>query len=64
MIGLSWLKNEIQIIKNGTVGECPFCGSKNTSFEKVIVKKDTGMGYMKVWCNTCNSSETIDRVQL
>ena len=61
---MSWLKNEVQVLEENTIGECPFCGSHDTSFEKTIIKKDSRMGYLKVWCNKCKSTETIDRIQL
>lgn len=50
-------------MEENTIGECPFCGSNDTSFEKVVIKEDSAMGYLKVWCNECKSSDTIDRVQ-
>ena len=61
---MSWLKNQMQVLEKNTIGECPFCGSDDTFFEKKIIKKDSSLGYLKVWCNQCKSSETIDRIQL
>lgn len=60
---MKWLENEKQVLETNTIGVCPICGSSDTFFEKKIIKKETGMGYLKVGCNRCKSTETIDRVK-
>lgn len=59
---MKWLKNLESLSKCGEVGPCPFCGSKNTSYN--ATKVDGTMGYVVVWCNECKKSRVISRANI
>ena len=55
---MKWNNNLCQIHKNGTVGECPYCGSVNTDY--AYAEKEEGRAYLDVWCNSCNEQVHVD----
>ncbi|MCL2057872.1 MAG: hypothetical protein FWH01_02275 [Oscillospiraceae bacterium] len=55
---MKWNNNLSILIKEGIVGECPFCKSNNTDY--TYIKKKSGRACLDIWCNDCSESEHVD----
>lgn len=61
-----WLKLLVQMTKNGYTTKdfiCPECGKK--CVESVYVGNSSKrIGYLPIWCNSCNYGIQISRVEI
>lgn len=59
---MKWLKNLENISKENTPGKCPYCGSLDTEYTAIRIKRN--MGYAVIWCNNCSNACNVSRVQI
>ena len=55
---MKWNDNLVQISKDGTVGDCPYCKSSNTDY--VFWENKNGRGSLNIWCNSCGERIHVD----
>lgn len=55
-----WLKNLENLAETKTIGECPYCKSKDTDYTLI---GDVGkMGFGVIWSNNCMNAYHISRI--
>ena len=57
-----WLKVAVQMVDGISPLTCPVCGKQTVEFA-YIGNKETRIGFLPIWCSTCNKGIHISRVK-
>lgn len=57
-----WIKNLESLAERKTIGECPYCKSKDTDY--TLIGEVGKIGFGVIWCNNCMNAYHISRIDI